>query len=48
MSELLAWLWLGKVDQAVELLSNIKQDMIKNKKERENLINYLERKMPKT
>jgi hypothetical protein len=43
LSELLAWLWLGKVDQAVELLSNIKQDMIKNKKELENLINYFER-----
>jgi hypothetical protein len=43
LSELLAWLWLGKVDQAVELLSNVKQDMIKNKKELENLINYLER-----
>jgi hypothetical protein len=43
LSELLAWLWLGKVDQAVGLLSNIKQDMIKNKKELENLINYFER-----
>jgi hypothetical protein len=43
LSELLAWLWLGKVDQAVELLSTVKQDMIKNKKELENLINYFER-----
>jgi hypothetical protein len=43
LSELLAWLWLGKVDQAVELLSNVKQDMIKNKKELENLINYFGR-----
>jgi hypothetical protein len=43
LSELLAWLWLGKIDQAVELLSTVKQDMIKNKKELENLINYFER-----
>jgi hypothetical protein len=43
LSDLLAWLWLGKVDRAVELLSNVKQDVIKNKKELENLINYFER-----
>jgi hypothetical protein len=41
--ELLAWLWLGKVDRAVELLRKVKQDTIKNKKELENLINYFER-----
>lgn len=41
--DLLAWLWLGKVDQAVELLRTVKEDTIKNKKELENLINYFER-----
>jgi hypothetical protein len=41
--ELLAWLWLGKVDRAVELLRTVKEDTIKNKKELENLINYFER-----
>jgi hypothetical protein len=43
LRELLAWLWLGKIDQAVELLNEIKEDRIKNKKELENLINYFER-----
>ena len=41
--ELLAWLWLGRVDRAVELLRTVKEDTIKNKKELENLINYFER-----
>lgn len=41
--ELLDWLWLGKVDRAVELLRTVKEDTIKNKKELENLINYFER-----
>lgn len=43
LTELLAWLWLGKVDRAVNVLRDLKEDMIKNKKELENLINYFER-----
>ena len=43
LSELLAWLWLGKVDQAREILRNVKENTIKNKKELENLINYFDR-----
>ena len=43
LGELLAWLWLGKVDMAVKILRNVKEDAIKNKKELENLINYFDR-----
>ena len=43
MTELLAWLWLGKVDQAINLLQEVSQESIKNQKELRNLINYLER-----
>jgi hypothetical protein len=39
----LAWLWLGKVERAVQVLRDLSEDTIKNKKERDNLINYLER-----
>jgi hypothetical protein len=41
LHELLTWLWLGKVDRAMDLLRTVKEDTIKNKKELENLINYL-------
>lgn len=43
LSELLAWLWLGKVERAVQVLRDLSEDTIKNKKELENLINYFER-----
>ncbi len=43
LSDLLAWLWLGKIDRAVNVLSNLKEDTIKNKNERDNLIKYLYR-----
>jgi len=43
LSDLLAWLWLGKVDRAVKVLSDLKEDTIKNKNERDNLIKYLHR-----
>jgi hypothetical protein len=40
---MLAWLWLGKVDRAVNVLSNLKEDALKNATERDNLIKYLHR-----
>ena len=43
LTELLAWLWLGKVDQAIKLLQEVRQESIKNQKELRNLMNYLER-----
>jgi len=43
LTEVLAWLWLGKVDRAVKVLSSLKQETIKNTKERDNLITYLHR-----
>jgi hypothetical protein len=43
LTALLAQLWLGKVDQAMKFLQEISQDMIKNQKELDNLINYLGR-----
>jgi hypothetical protein len=43
LTELLAWLWLGKVDQAIKLLQEVSQESIKNQKELRNLMNYLER-----
>ena len=43
LTELLAWLWLGKVERAIKLLQDVSQDQMKNKKELNNLINYLDR-----
>jgi hypothetical protein len=43
LTEMLAWLWLGKVDRALKVLSDLKEDTIKNTKERDNLIKYLQR-----
>ena len=43
LTELLAWLWLGKVERAIQLLREVSQASIKNQKELCNLINYLER-----
>jgi hypothetical protein len=43
LSEMLAWLWLGNVDRAVKVLSDLKEDTIKNTTERDNLIKYLHR-----
>jgi len=43
LTEVLAWLWLGKVDRALKILSDLKEDTIKNTKERDNLITYLHR-----
>ncbi len=43
LTELLAWLWLGKVDRAVNVLNDLKEDTIKNATERDNLIKYLHR-----
>src|SRR5437660_12629802 len=41
--EVLAWLWLGKVDRALKVLSDLKEDTIKNTNERDNLSKYLQR-----
>ena len=43
LTELLAWLWLGKVEGAIQLLREVSQESIKNQKELRNLMNYLER-----
>ena len=43
LTELLSWLWLGKVERAIQLLREVSQESIKNHKELHNLINYLER-----
>jgi hypothetical protein len=43
LTELLVWLWLGKVDQAIGLLGDLKADHIKNAMQRDNLITYLSR-----
>ena len=43
LTELLAWLWLGKFERAIQLLREVSQESIKNYKELRNLINYLER-----
>jgi hypothetical protein len=43
LRELLAWLWLGKVDQAVKLLRTVNADLVRNSKELENLITYFDR-----
>jgi hypothetical protein len=43
LSELLAWLWLGKVERAVQVLREVNEETIKNRKELDNLINYCER-----
>jgi len=39
----LAWLWLGKVDQAINVLRALPEDLIKNGTQRDNLITYLHR-----
>ena len=43
LTELLAWLWLGKVERAVQLLREVSEETIKKRKELENLITYFER-----
>src|SRR6266480_3664712 len=43
MTEVLAWLWLGKVERAINVLSDLKEDTIKSTTERDNLIKYLHR-----
>jgi hypothetical protein len=43
LPELLAWLGLGKVERAVQLLREARPETIKNRKELDNLINYFER-----
>jgi hypothetical protein len=43
LTEVLAWLWLGKVERAIKMLQDLSQDQIKNTKELHNLINYLDR-----
>jgi hypothetical protein len=43
LTELLGWLWLGKVDQALDLLREVKADHIKNAMQRDSLITYLSR-----
>jgi len=43
LTELLAWLWLGKVHRAIKLLQDLSQDQVKNTKELHNLITYLDR-----
>jgi hypothetical protein len=43
LTELLVWLWLGKVDEAICLLRDLKADHIKNAIQRDNLITYLSR-----
>jgi len=43
LTELLAWLWLGKVERAIKLLQDLSQDQVKNTKQLNNLITYLDR-----
>jgi len=43
LTELLTWLWLGKVERAMKVLRDLSQETIKNQKELDNLINYLDR-----
>jgi hypothetical protein len=43
LTEVLAWLWLGKVEKAVKVLSDLKAETIKNATQRDNLITYLSR-----
>lgn len=43
LTELLAWLWLGKVQKAIQILQDVSQEKMKNTKELNNLINYLDR-----
>jgi len=43
LTELLAWLWLGKVQKAIQILQDLSQEKMKNTKELNNLINYLDR-----
>jgi len=43
LTEVLAWLWLGKVERAIKVLSDLKEETIKNATQRDNLITYLSR-----
>ena len=43
LAELLAWLWLGQVDTAIQVLRALSAEKIKNPKEIEHLIGYFER-----
>jgi hypothetical protein len=43
LAEVLAWLWLGKVERAIKVLSDLKEETIKNATQRDNLITYLSR-----
>ena len=45
MTELLGWLWLGKVEKAIDLLRDLNADHIKNAMQRDNLITYLSRNL---
>jgi hypothetical protein len=46
LSQLMPFLWYGMVDKAIEYLSNLSQDLIKNRDELDRLINYIERNRP--
>jgi hypothetical protein len=43
LRELIAWLWLGKTERAVMLLRAVSPEQIKNQKELDHLIGYLDR-----
>ena len=43
LEELMPLLWHGLVDQAIDYLSHLATDQIKNDDERKHLINYLEK-----
>lgn len=43
LRELIAWLWLGKTERAVTLLGALSPEQIKNQKELDHLIGYLDR-----
>jgi hypothetical protein len=42
LTELLTWLWLGKVERAIKLLQDVSQDQMKNKKELNNFMSHPE------
>jgi hypothetical protein len=46
LSELMPLLWYGMVDKAIEYLSGLNEELIKNQDVRDNLINYIERNRP--
>jgi hypothetical protein len=43
LRELIAWLWLGKTERALSLLRSLSPEQIKNQKELDHLIGYLDR-----